>query len=177
MCFIVSVLSLVSSYITFSSFVITVNTPFNAFAFSTLIKTFLVRTSIFRSISQAIYSTSLDSFLSWFNKKKWFLIQYLLYQRKCQSCFPPNCASMIGLLSTVKFPGFHMNVWSFNKLKPSILTSTCPRGGGGTLEFRWQGWSNGGKNRNQNKYLGIPTKPEQKSRDKKLIPKKFHDKP
>ena len=131
MCFIVSVLSLVSSYITFSSFVITVNTPFNAFAFSTLIKTFLVRTSIFRSISQAIYSTSLDSFLSWFNKKKWFLIQYLLYQRKCQSCFPPNCASMIGLLSTVKFPGFHMNVWSFNKLKPSILTSTCPRGGGG----------------------------------------------
>ena len=42
---------------------------------------------------------------------------------------------MIGLLSTVKFPGFHMNMWSFNKLKPSVLTSTCPggRGGGGVL--------------------------------------------
>ena len=55
-CFIVSVLSLVYSYITLSNFVVTINTPFNAFPFSTLIKTFLVRTSIFQSISQPIYS-------------------------------------------------------------------------------------------------------------------------
>ena len=43
---------------------------------------------------------------------------------------------MIGLLSTVKFPVFHMIIWSFNKLKPSVLTSTCPGeegGGGGVL--------------------------------------------
>ena len=42
---------------------------------------------------------------------------------------------------------------------------------GGTLEFKWQGWSNGGKNQNPKNPYGF--KP-QKSLDQNLTPKKSH---
>ena len=41
---------------------------------------------------------------------------------------------------------------------------------GGTLEFKWQGWSNGGKNQNPKKSVGLQTKPL----DQNLTPKKSH---
>ena len=37
--------------------------------------------------------------------------------------------------------------------------------------FTWRGWSNGGKNQNPQKSLGLPTKPPQISLDQKLTPK------
>ena len=44
---------------------------------------------------------------------------------------------------------------------------------GGILDFKWQGWSNGGKNQNPKTSVGLPTKP-QKSLDQKLTPQKSH---
>ena len=32
-------------------------------------------------------------------------------------------------------------------------------GDGGTPDFKWWGWSNGGKNKNSQKSLGLPTQP------------------
>ena len=38
--------------------------------------------------------------------------------------------------------------------------SQKPSGEGGTPDFKWQGWSNGGKNQNPKKSLGLQTKPK-----------------
>ena len=44
---------------------------------------------------------------------------------------------------------------------------------GDTPDFKWQGWSNGAKNQNPKKSLGLPTKPK-KSVEQTLIPQKTH---
>ena len=47
------------------------------------------------------------------------------------------------------------------------ISSPSPLRAGDTLDFKWWGWSNGGKNQNPKKSLGLPTKPPQKSLDQK----------
>ena len=46
-------------------------------------------------------------------------------------------------------------------------------GGGGIPDFKWQGWSNGAKNQNPEKSLGLSTNPK-KSPDQKLTPQISH---
>ena len=46
-------------------------------------------------------------------------------------------------------------------------------GGGGTPDFKWQGWLNGGKNQNPKKPLGLQTNPK-KSLEQNLTPQKCH---
>ena len=46
---------------------------------------------------------------------------------------------------------------------------------GGTLDFKWQRWSNGDKNQNPKKSLGLPTKPP-KIPGPKINPQKSHAK-
>ena len=43
-----------------------------------------------------------------------------------------------------------------------------------TPDFKWRGWSSGGKNQNPQKSLGLPTKPKKKCLGWKLTPKKSH---
>ena len=53
---------------------------------------------------------------------------------------------------------------------PKRIIKQLPMPKGGTLEFKWQGWSNGGKNQNPKKSVGLQTKPL----DQNLTPKKSH---
>ena len=43
---------------------------------------------------------------------------------------------------------------------PKRIIKQLPMPKGGTLEFKWQGWSNGGKNQNPKKSVGLQTKPQ-----------------
>ena len=52
-----------------------------------------------------------------------------------------------------------------NEIEPDMLP------GGGAPDFKWQGWSNGGKNQNPKKSLGLQTNPK-KSLDQNLSPQK-----
>ena len=47
------------------------------------------------------------------------------------------------------------------------------RGGGGTWDFKWRGWSNGAKSQDPKASLGLPAK-SQKIPGPKLTPKKSH---
>ena len=62
------------------------------------------------------------------------------------------------------------------KQVPLVNKLSLPLRAGDTLDFKWWGWSNGGKNQNPKKSLGLPTKPTKKSLDQKLTPKKSHAK-
>ena len=53
--------------------------------------------------------------------------------------------------------------------------TSVPGGQRGTPDFKWQGWSNGGKNQNTKKYLGLETEP-QKSLDQNSTPNNSHAK-
>ena len=53
--------------------------------------------------------------------------------------------------------------------------TSVPGGQRGTPDFKWQGWSNGGKDQNTKKYLGLETEP-QKSLDQNSTPNNSHAK-
>ena len=56
---------------------------------------------------------------------------------------------------------------------PKRKITQLPMPKGGTPEFKWQGWSNGGKNQNPKKSVGLQTKPP-KIPGPKFNPKKSH---
>ena len=45
-------------------------------------------------------------------------------------------------------------------IKTSWRIPINPRGGGGTRDFKWRGWSNGAKSQDPKKSLGPPAKPQ-----------------
>ena len=46
------------------------------------------------------------------------------------------------------------------EILPKRKIKQLPMTKGGTPEFKWQGWSNGGKNQNPKKSVGLQTKPQ-----------------
>ena len=67
------------------------------------------------------------------------------------------------------YPKFSLHGGQQLKLRHDL--DGCPRGG--TPDFKWQGWSNGGKNQNPKKSPGLHTNPK-KSLDQNLTPQKSH---
>ena len=85
------------------------------------------------------------------------------------------CGNSISLLS----PLYLKKCFKNDFLRCIVLLSWIPtqiimvRHPGGTQDFKWQGWLNGGKNQIKRKTLGLPTKPP-KIPGSKLNPEKSH---
>jgi len=87
-----------------------------------------------------------------------------------------NKSYSVVLNDTLKLPVHQIKVYGQNLWVKDIITKAnhVPKGGG-TPDFKWQGWANGGKNQNPKKSLGLPTNPK-KSLDQNWTPKKPHAK-
>ena len=81
------------------------------------------------------------------------------------------------LFTMITFPPFffrEVNLFSIERVSSFLSDPWNSWGGGGTPDFRWQGWSTGGKNQNPKKSLGLQTKPLKKTLDQNLTPKVSH---
>ena len=84
----------------------------------------------------------------------------------------PNATLQTTWETRLQYPKFWLHGGQQLKLHHDL--DRCPRvGGGGTPDFKWQGWLNGGKNQNPKKSLGLQTNPK-KSLDQNLTPQKCH---
>ena len=91
-----------------------------------------------------------------------------------------SCVTKFVKISTVKAATkLSENKKNSSKYWKKVQITQLPRGGGeggGTPNFRWRGWLNGGKNQNPKKSLGLPTKPQKPLDEKLPPPKKIHAK-